>query len=468
LFPQEEELFIQFQASSSDSTFFKKEHSKHNEVSKVTDNSLLSSMMTRLTTAEKKLTDAEKEIKDKNKRIRILEEKCNIYKRAEGHDDQHIIELERKCYKLQRQIHNMEMFLEDYGMIWIGSGDEYDEVNDDDEDFNKDETTSSTWKPEDSTVATTVVQPFVIDFDLLIKNIMELNVIAGEGEHFIKHTKDGARLQIKESIPITFYANGIFMFAGPFRPYDEPVTQQCVRDMMDGYFPSELQTLYPDGVPFKIKDKRDDYYQNKILEKLFPGQGLSLSPQKVSPVKYEEIIKSDMVKRNILPNKNNFLASSNIHSLNSKDSNQNTDNFLSKLPSSVIREGRIVDIREGVKENLTHVEEVKNDVIVVETDVVKEMKSRLVIPKQNRPPTPGKYTTLRIKSENGNNTYVLKMKYGNTIQDVKDYLKSYRDDKLLVYDIKSSFPNRTYSDDKRTLKDYGLVPNATLHIVVRR
>jgi len=60
------------------------------------------------------------------------------------------------------------------------------------------------------------------------------------------------------------------------------------------------------------------------------------------------------------------------------------------------------------------------------------------------------------------------MKYGNTIQDVKDYMKNYIDDKLLVYDIKSSFPNRTYSDDKRTLKDYGLVPNATLHIVVRR
>ena len=26
-----------------------------------------------------------------------------------------------------------------------------------------------------------------------------------------------------------------------------------MQDLMDGYFPSELQDLYPDGVPFKVK-----------------------------------------------------------------------------------------------------------------------------------------------------------------------------------------------------------------------
>lgn len=39
-------------------------------------------------------------------------------------------------------------------------------------------------------------KPFEMDFDLVMKNLMELNLIAGEGEHFVKHTKDGARLQV--------------------------------------------------------------------------------------------------------------------------------------------------------------------------------------------------------------------------------------------------------------------------------
>lgn len=42
------------------------------------------------------------------------------------------------------------------------------------------------------------------------------------------------------------------MFDGPFRSYDEELTQICVADLMDGYFPSELQDKYPEGVPFKV------------------------------------------------------------------------------------------------------------------------------------------------------------------------------------------------------------------------
>uniref|UniRef100_A0A8C5ICX9 UBX domain-containing protein 11 n=1 Tax=Junco hyemalis TaxID=40217 RepID=A0A8C5ICX9_JUNHY len=38
---------------------------------------------------------------------------------------------------------------------------------------------------------------------------------------------------------------------GAFRPYQHPSTQQCLQDIMDGYFPSELQPHYPDGVPLQ-------------------------------------------------------------------------------------------------------------------------------------------------------------------------------------------------------------------------
>jgi len=42
------------------------------------------------------------------------------------------------------------------------------------------------------------------------------------------------------------------MFNGPFRPIEDMTTKRCLGDLMDGYFPSELQTRYPDGVPLKV------------------------------------------------------------------------------------------------------------------------------------------------------------------------------------------------------------------------
>ena len=43
-----------------------------------------------------------------------------------------------------------------------------------------------------------------------------------------------------------------------------------------------------------------------------------------------------------------------------------------------------------------------------------------------RPPTPGHLTTLRIKSELGDQMYVLKMKHTETIGDVKKLLNKLR------------------------------------------
>ena len=59
-------------------------------------------------------------------------------------------------------------------------------------------------------------------------------------------------LQMPDPIQLTLYANGILMFEGPFRPFSDPSTQACVQDIMDGYFPGELQDRYPDGVPFIV------------------------------------------------------------------------------------------------------------------------------------------------------------------------------------------------------------------------
>ena len=47
---------------------------------------------------------------------------------------------------------------------------------------------------------------------------------------------------------LRIYKDGIFLKNGPFRPYKERITQQFIRDILDGYFPSELEKEYSKGI----------------------------------------------------------------------------------------------------------------------------------------------------------------------------------------------------------------------------
>ncbi len=64
--------------------------------------------------------------------------------------------------------------------------------------------------------------------------------------------------------------------------------------------------------------------------------------------------------------------------------------------------------------------------MVVETAAVKEMKQRLEKAENVRPPSSRDITTLRIKSEQGEQTYILKMKFSETIGDLRKYINKQR------------------------------------------
>ncbi|XP_012567140.1 UBX domain-containing protein 11 isoform X1 [Hydra vulgaris] len=395
---------------------------------KVLDHELMVLMTSRLTILERKLVEAQQLNMEKDRQIKVLEEKCFRYEKSEvaTQSQQTDSELKTKCYRLQKQVHDMEAFLEDYGMIWCGDSENGD--NNENKDIIQIKRKSYQEKLRNKT------NVFKMDFDLVVNNIEKLNWLAGEGEHYIKHTKDGAKLQIKEPVSLTLYNNGIVMFAGPFRPYSESTTQVCMKDIMDGYFPTELKTMYPNGVLFQVIDKRDTLYKNKNLEKIFPGVGLTLSPDKV---------KSENRKVEYDHNNGN---------------KESVEKFLSKLPICKIEAGRVIDVRLGIKDML---KPASSNNVLVERDLCEEIKFR--------PSSSGKrsnysnVTTLRIKSETGDQTYLLRMRYDQTVGDVYRYLDSIRNHQSL-YQLKSSFPNKTFTDFDITLKDCGLVPNATLHI----
>uniref|UniRef100_A0A672ZJW4 UBX domain-containing protein 11 n=1 Tax=Sphaeramia orbicularis TaxID=375764 RepID=A0A672ZJW4_9TELE len=163
------------------------------------------------------------------------------------------------------------------------------------------------------------VGSFHMNFDLVLQRIKELNVVAGEGECFVQTTATGGHLAQKKPIQLRLYRNGIVMFNGPFRSYQEHSTQQCMQDLMDGYFPSELQERFPDGVPLEVGLRVFVFAYEEFVFRLpwdaFPGRGL------IHPHVFLRFTGDKL----------------------------SLDQFLNQLPKVVVRAGRVIDIRDSLR-----------------------------------------------------------------------------------------------------------------------
>lgn len=227
-----------------------------------------------------------------------------------------------------------------------------------------------------------------MDYDRIIENVRELNLSVGESEAHVTRDGNGARLTRKQAVPLQLYANGILMFGGPFRPFSDPGTRLCVKDLQDGYFPSEMQKDYPDGIVFDVQDKRSCRYIDERERRL---------ADELSPLQTNE----------------------SLVQVSSADANavrrERAQHFLNRLPPVVVsKDGKIVDIREGVAEHLRPAASASGvkEVLVDTKSAVKNQQ--------------GESTTLRIKSESGAEVYVLKLLSSNTIADVRACLDKHR------------------------------------------
>lgn len=212
------------------------------------DSELLTSMGRKLQELEQQLKAQNEELLSKEQKILALEDLVQTLQQHQSNTARQE-ELETQCIQLQRQVGEMERFLSDYGLQWVGEP--MDQENSegkiisesDERDWMK---AKKFWKPGDSFV------PPEVDFDRLLASLQDLSELVVEGEAQVTPVPGGAQFRTLEPIPLKLYRNGIMMFDGPFRPFYDPSTQRCLRDILDGFFPSELQRLYPDGVPFKV------------------------------------------------------------------------------------------------------------------------------------------------------------------------------------------------------------------------
>lgn len=176
----------------------------------------------------------------------------------------------------------------DYGLHWVGN----------ESDLNSNSKNEQTKTSED-------MIDFKIDYDLMVKNIKELNSLMDSNDIKIVEFNDNkVKFEHSESIKLTLFSNGIALYNGPFRSFDQSITKKFCIDIMDGYFPSELQDKYPDGVKFDLIDKRDIFYKQE-KNSVFNSKGYRLGSARISNTLTENITSNEP----ILESKKNFETS---------------------------------------------------------------------------------------------------------------------------------------------------------------
>ncbi|OXB55732.1 hypothetical protein ASZ78_015627, partial [Callipepla squamata] len=299
----------------------------------------------------------------------------------------------------------LQRFLNEYGLIWVRDRHEEPE---DLESLRDDELLAKRlWKPDEA-----VISKCQIDFDLILENVRSLNVLAGDGVSHIEHVPGGAWLKQPEALPLTLYQNGITMFDRPFHSYEEPSAQ--------------VQRGKGDGCPVPVET-----------------------------VNYSEArIGQDQAGFALLEN----LEELEVHFIGFGQ--------LEQLPAEITRFLTVADCRCELHScslvtMLQDFDGVRSSKEIMVGIPGLAAPSRLEATEEADASAP-EVCTLRIKSESGEQMYVIKMLFSETVGDLRRHLACARGGDSNSYEIISTFPQRVYMDDSRSLQYCGLIPNASL------
>ena len=213
-----------------------------------TESDFTTSLLTRLADAEEETKSLRKQIVEKNARLNAAEHE-NGQLRAVVEAPSHLLDeinnLRSENFSLEKQIVDMEEFLHDYGLQWVGSSSSIPK-NSREEAKNSDEASR------------------LLNYGAFAAKIEELNSLLSSEPTQIKTDAKRGKIvhasELFESISVTVYSDGIMLRRGPFRDIRSESYESFVRDVMDGFFPSELRDEFPDGVMFHLIDKHNASY----------------------------------------------------------------------------------------------------------------------------------------------------------------------------------------------------------------
>ena len=419
---------------------------------------LLTSMSKKLRLAERQLVAANRELASKRELVRELEARVSFYDAAYDRATRpgKLSELESRNSALQRQIADMEEFLSDYGLIWVGKeedelprtgtglGEATDRVTTSLTMLRSNLSTQlsgSVWVPESATPASMGSN---IDFNLILRNVKALNLLLGERAEVVR-TDGGARFRRPDTLPLTLYKNGFMLFQGPFRAYTDPSAFQVVQDIQDGCFPQELSSRYPGGLPFDVFDRREVEYEDPRLKQRFPGVGRTLGGKEVvsSPRPLAELYEGALSPLN---------GASKKRSSDRPQGPVPIERFLNKLPASIVMKGKLIDIRSEIEARLNpSPAPLKVTCIPSQQIETAQDSSNLV--------------HLKVRSEDGSEVYALRLPRTSSISHLLSLLRDSSRENRELSVLKTNFPvPRVLSDTSKSLDAYQLFPSALLFL----
>ena len=157
-------------------------------------------------------------------------------------------------------------------------------------------------------------------------------------------------------------------------------------DILDGYFPYDLKGRYPEGIPFKIVDHTEDLYDPKAYEPTGNMREMLKIDEQFRPLTKEE--------------------------------------FLKQLPEKVIKQGKIVPIREEVGKRLgvqpeTATVQADTQAIEVATHVTLAEKAGKAYKSED-------VTHIRLRTQSAAHYLLLRLLTTDTMATVYKYSAKYR------------------------------------------
>lgn len=147
---------------------------------------------------------------------------------------------------------------------------------------------------------------FVFDMKKVKRNVAELSMIVGEGVAKVTKTKDGShQLRVQDPLRFTVYSDGIFVLNGPFRRFSEdPTAKTFVKDLADGFFPSEIQARFPEGVPLELEDRSTEAFDAAgpppRSTSHSPPAGTAMGPASTDRAKFERALPQVVIRGGLI------------------------------------------------------------------------------------------------------------------------------------------------------------------------
>ncbi|NWH40395.1 UBX11 protein, partial [Chloropsis hardwickii] len=369
------------------------------------DVELVSSLAEKISLLEQKLEKQAQEIQLKDGKIAELEERIKTLQEGEDASDSSTTEeLETRCLELQSQVWEMERFLNDYGLVWVGETRE--QLGD-----------AASVQHEEELPARHLCKPGKALWAEAAgpapsacseKGELDSPSATGNPGHSCHRTRAGQ--------PGKAPREGIVQSSGTGVP-----CKPCITGLVWGLHCCLKRSLCNSQICLQVTDRRDVVFQKPELPGSFPGQGQVVGTSGSNRV--QESSKNPGKILNLPQKRSSVLRKRILKPYQGSDGQQSSKKILVEAPG------------------------------LAALDRVKPAGGAGA-------PAPD-CCTLRIRSESGEQTYEVRMLLTDTIGDLRQRLAHIRGGNS-DYEIISTFPQRVYTDNSSSLQECGLVPSASL------